>query len=230
MLLACSSSLEAQVIKLDDILKQFPQIDIVGVRLGIGPEIIIIVTYIPPDLNIQVYADFLEAFSLLDAVDTMDARGLVILGDFNSPMFHGYFDSGIFFAKAEVIQSFATFFNLIQYNNVTNHMGRVLDLVFGSIECDVAIIRDPFLRIDQYHPVLAISLQISMERSRNTNKIPISKYSFYHYDKDVLFNALDNINWELLNDLSLDGMCDRFYQLLDGGPEVLVEVQNQECA
>ncbi|KAH0539986.1 hypothetical protein KQX54_010858 [Cotesia glomerata] len=96
----------------------------------------IMVTYIPPDLNIQVYTDFLEALSSLDAVDTMhmDASELVILGDFNSPMFYGYFNSGNFCAKAEVVQSFATFLNLIQYNNVPNHMGRVLDLVFGSIE------------------------------------------------------------------------------------------------
>lgn len=37
VLIACSNSLQDQIIKLDDIIAQFPQIDITGVKIGIGP-------------------------------------------------------------------------------------------------------------------------------------------------------------------------------------------------
>ncbi|XP_044577157.1 uncharacterized protein LOC123260210 [Cotesia glomerata] len=212
VLIACNTSVQVQCNNLDQIIEQFPQIDVVSVTVGLNPAIDIIALYVPPDLHIQAYSDFLDALS---THRTVDARELVVIGDFNSPHFYSYVNNGYVCAKAEIIHSFSCFLNLIQYNNVLNSMGRLLDLVFGTIECATMINNEPLLKLDPYHPVLSISLQTIINRGKNITKVPVSRYNFHKYDKGSLMDALGSVSWDLMNNLLPEDICRAFYQLIE---------------
>lgn len=212
VLIACNASLPAQSYNLDDINEQFPQIDIVCVTLGLNLSLNIIGLYIPPDLNIQVYSDFLD---VLSAHPSVDAGELVVIGDFNSPNYLAYVNDGCDCPRAEVINYFASFLNLKQFNCIVNSINRLLDLVFSTLKYVNMINTEPLLKLDPYHPALSISLQFFIDRGKNSSKMPVGKFNFHRYNKDILTDSLNNLNWDLMNNMHPDDACKIFYRLIE---------------
>lgn len=62
---------------------------------------------------------------------------LVLIGDFNVPQFANINAEGVYNAKADNLFNFAALCNFKQYNGILNTYGRLLDLIFSSIYCDV---------------------------------------------------------------------------------------------
>ncbi|XP_044586008.1 uncharacterized protein LOC123266045 [Cotesia glomerata] len=213
VLISCNQIYDAKSINLDFITQRFPQIDAVGVEIGASNFICIIAVYIPPDLHSQIFADFLDCLS---SSIIMDADSLMLIGDFNSPLFHAHFSSSSYSSKSELLLSFIALHNLNQFNNVLNTHGRTLDLVFSSTDCLVERVEYPIVKLDQYHPTLAITLQLNIEKRRSVSKKPVGAFNFHKYDKDKLITELGNIDWSpLLDNIDPDAKCKLFYKMLE---------------
>lgn len=216
VLIACNSKISSQSNSVVDLIDGFSQIDIVSVTIGKNPSICIIALYIPPDLSLPIYSDFLDALS---THRTTEAVELVVLGDFNSPYYLTYINDGYVCAKAELIHFFASFLNLMQYNNILNSLNRLLDLVFGSVECVTDHVKEPLVKLDPHHPALSISILTIFDRNKDIPKIPINKFNFHKYDKELLLNTLSTVNWDQLDNLPPNDACSVFYQLVESALE-----------
>lgn len=79
--------------------------------------------------------------------------------------------------------------------------------------------KEPLVKLDPYHPALSISLLTIFDRNKSISKIPLSKFNFHRYDKELLLNTLLTINWDQLDKLPPNDACTIFYQLLDSALE-----------
>lgn len=91
----------------------------------------IFVVYVPPTTNIDTFNKFFKAFEELDYLYN---NKVVMLGDFNVPHF---LENDKSYNKTSAIQNLLTFFNLQKFNNILNSSGRILDLVFSNLECEI---------------------------------------------------------------------------------------------
>lgn len=59
------------------------------------------------------------------------------------------------YCHRDVINNFAKFTYYVQYNNVKNKTGRLLNLVFSNIDCDVTHNVNFIVSEDSYYPSLS---------------------------------------------------------------------------
>nr|CAH7747916.1 unnamed protein product [Callosobruchus chinensis] len=104
-------------------------------------------------------------------------------------------------------------FSFVQYNNIVNSNGRLLDLVIANHECIVTR-STPIAREDHHHPALSINLKISQETNSNfefnSNEV---QYNFKRADFLNLYIDFLNIDWNWCNEeTDVNALCRRFYE------------------
>nr|CAH7745514.1 unnamed protein product [Callosobruchus chinensis] len=115
--------------------------------------------------------------------------------------------------KCELLNSFLDCFNFVQYNNIVNSNGRLLDLVIANHECIVTR-STPIAREDHHHPALSINLKITQETNSNfefnNNEV---QYNFKRADFLNLYIDFLNIDWNWSNEeTDVNALCRRFYE------------------
>nr|CAI5823936.1 unnamed protein product [Callosobruchus analis] len=82
------------------------------------------------------------------------------MGDFNAPL-HGSAQA-VTDHKCNIISNCLNINKLIQYNEVKNPIGRLLDLVLSNITCSVLEDDVPLSKVDEYHPPLMLTVDCNI--------------------------------------------------------------------
>ncbi|XP_063899933.1 uncharacterized protein LOC135119725 [Zophobas morio] len=210
VLIATKSTLSSSVVSIP---QQYDySIDLLAVKVKLGPNkiIVILTIYIPPSVNCDTYEKFIEFLCTLNCL--LDNKECVIIGDFNST----YFSVNGTDRKSSSLQNFSSFANLTQYNCITNQDGRLLDLIFSNIECNVYEDPLPMVRVDPYHPPLNVHFAIKHTRFKNF-KSNQSEWQFNYRKGNYinLYQHLCEFDWNVLPDTyDVNVMCDKFYYYL----------------
>lgn len=207
-ILALQSKYFSQLINVDRIVSDCPQIDIVGCLIKFNHvQFIIYVLYIPPDIS---FTDFETFLSLFEEINVSYNLNIIIVGDFNSPHFT---DDTVNDSKTRALLHFSHFLGLEQVNSVRNSRLRLLDLIFTNIE-DITISRDesPLVSEDNDHPSIQLVLPYSAERINNLNANGDLKFNFRRADFVGLYNAFTNVDWSFMYHFTDVAMaCTAFY-------------------
>jgi len=144
--------------------------------------IIICAVYIPPNSDVQLYLNHLSVIESLEC--TYPNNKFIVCGDYNIPSLtwvSGKTGLKCFnFISSTTGQSLIEGFsllNFIQFNNIANSSGNILDLIFTSIHdtlIDPCI--DPLVPIDSYYPVLLINCKLRIVTPNLNNDINICLY------------------------------------------------------
>lgn len=158
-LIAVDKKYEVQIVELPtEFLAAQVDIDILAVKIWIKSfSINIVVLYVPPGYNnnLTLYGNVLG--SLADFLSGL-AGGTMLLGDLNIPQYYNHVMNGTVDRLAEIIINYTALLGLDQYNLVLNNKGRLLDLIFGSVYCDVTRKLEALVEPGGYHPPLNISV------------------------------------------------------------------------
>lgn len=170
------------------------------------------VVYFVPGSIIDVYEAY---FKVLEDMLLFEKCSVIMLGDFNLPHFLKENCE-----KSILMQQFLSIHNLKQYNSVSNHMDRFLDLVIANVDVFVNDASDMSLvPVDRYHPALNVSLYI--EKVKNQNQYT-NKYT-YNYSQGnflLLHHLIEQCDWSNVlacRDASacLDAFYINMYRCLD---------------
>nr|CAI5831217.1 unnamed protein product [Callosobruchus analis] len=184
-----------------------PLIDIIGAKCKTHfCTLYVYVIYVPPQVHISEFELFLDLFGQI----LVHQSNVLIMGDFNIT---NYVSGDISDRHYSIFNNFVQFTNLVQSNNTSNFMGRILDLVVSDM--GVQTIRDtaPLIHEDLYHPSLSIVCDISSV----TVNFECNPSSFYYNFRKAnyigLYNALTYLDWTFLDNTSdVNLMCDMFYE------------------
>ena len=160
MLIALKHIFTYSSIDISSIQTAFPEIDILGVKIFLNSETIIIFNiYIPPSTNVDIIECFFEELSSLDILycDT-----LLFLGDFNAPHLSNFLLGLLVDHRSSIVNNFFTLLNLRQFNSILNNNQRLLDLVFANVNLSVTAADDPIYKLDPHHPPLLITLDLGI--------------------------------------------------------------------
>lgn len=132
----------------------------------------ICLTYIPPDVSVDVFAMFINRCQEI-CVDSTSKRHTLILGDFNIPSIEWSNGTGMNFCEYNIITNgqkpslftdFLHYTNFHQFNNVKNVINnRILDLAISDLPIEIEQ-ADALTKIDLYHPPIEIIV-----KNLNTN-------------------------------------------------------------
>lgn len=214
VLLACKSVLKSEKLDLSHLETNFPSLDIIGCKCTINVKVIfIVVIYIPPTTSLQCYEQFFEALELLDLLYN---QNILILGDFNNPNYCNNDNN----TKTICLNNFSSFFNLNQLNNITNVNGRMLDLVFSNLKCEVMRNNIPFVTEDAYHPALFISIEKVSKLHNFHPNLTQKAYNFRKANYATLYDAFLHVDWSFVNNFSdvniaLEAVYSKLYEILD---------------
>lgn len=158
VLLACKNELRSERIELPFFSVSFPTIDVLCCKCQFKFTFVyIFVVYIPPNTSAEHYELFFEAFEQL--YFCVDAQ-LLVFGDFNIPHYINKDTNDI---KTNIITNFSTYFGLQQHNGILNGSGRLLDLVFTNLKCEILHDNAPLVKEDIFHPALLIKTNIPLK-------------------------------------------------------------------
>lgn len=185
----------------------------------------IICSYIPPDSPNDIYDENLKAVNLISKM-LKPYDNLMLIGDFNIPSLSWQHE----LESNNLVPIFSSdknedFINglhancLYQINNVTNQLGRSLDLVFVGEPNEYHTKRVSPISYpeDRHHPTLEITFvnyKTTQNKSNRINKV----YCFKQTNFDALLHDLSQINWSAVFSSSnndLDTMLNSFYNLLN---------------
>nr|CAI5849869.1 unnamed protein product [Callosobruchus analis] len=186
-----------------------PLIDIIGAKCKTHfCTLYVYVIYVPPQVSLSDFELFLDLFGQI----LVHQSNVLIMGDFNIT---NYVSGDISDRHYSIFNNFVQFTNLVQSNNTSNFMERILDLVVSDM--GVQTIRDtaPLVHEDLYHPSLSIVCDISSV----TVNFECNPSSFYYNFRKAnyigLYNALTYLDWTFLDNTSdVNLMCDMFYEKL----------------
>jgi hypothetical protein len=130
--------------------------------------------YLPPNCPLQLYES--HANTVEDIVSKYTPIPFVLCGDFNIPGVDwscdnlGLIASGTLSPSATIISDSLSLLNFFQCNNVQNHLGGLLDLIF-SCKNDVSVEKAPssLVGIDLYHPPLAVTYPLPNQHKDEVN-------------------------------------------------------------
>ncbi|XP_044744098.1 uncharacterized protein LOC123306264 [Coccinella septempunctata] len=175
-------------------------VDMVYVKISVASGLLfyVILLYIPPDSNINVYNDIFEILEDLNSPESV-----MILGDFNISALQGYYETNESSSLLLRYQSFVNFANLVQNNFVTNCNNRLLDLVLTSeyLKCDVLNDPEPLVPIDTHHPCITVRLSLQF-RQKNIVLPSIKQYNFSKIDNQKFVTLMNGTDWNFLKSLS----------------------------
>jgi hypothetical protein len=180
--------------------------------------------YLPPPIQPQILQHFVDnANNALESYDN-----ILLCGDFNMCDLIWSGQSGLpLNVKANTHNStykcFMDFINLNglkQYNNVKNHLGRSLDLIFSTET--VSDLHEPDFSIsnkDCHHPPLNFSISCAYRQHKEflTVKENASKLNFYRGDYIKICDYLGDTHWneKFESCKSVDDMVEVFYAILN---------------
>ena len=184
-----------------------PEIDIVCVSFKLSRNLTVLVIYIPPAVNQNIYDSFLEGLTLL----LSDLRGdLLILGDFNTPNFETPCD-----ARSRSLNNFQAFCDVKQYNLILYSNQRKLDLVFSNTCCVVSRSDISPVSEDTMHLTLSVNVSLSPNTPSIKSNTSNVRFNFKRADFPNLYSSIAATDWsQLAHYDNVNSMCEIFYKLL----------------
>lgn len=175
--------------------------------------------YLPPRSSTIVYEQYCLTVDFV--LQQYRYNAVILTGDFNLPNvtwvndLDGTRAAGMVTCQAECISNYFAFLNFYQCNNVTNVNSNTLDLVFSSSrDVTVAMVEEPFLKCDQYHPALRFDIFIP-------EKMQLLHFDYYYYNfkiapYDQIIAFLAGIDWnDILNEnRDINEIVGRFYDIV----------------
>ncbi|XP_045448929.1 uncharacterized protein LOC123657427 [Melitaea cinxia] len=185
---------------------------------GVSKNLLVCVLYLPPPVDVNTLNAVLDNIS---SVMRSYQGDLLILGDFNlgfinwtSDVNNPAYTSPTNYSSnlGFLLVDFLSLNNLVNYNSIKNHNGRVLDLVLANFEnIKVSNSLDLLSKLDPHHPVLDIVI------TKNQNKVltskPFATHCFKKANYSAVNSALRNVDWdyELKNCPNVNIMVQKFY-------------------
>lgn len=138
--------------------------------------------YIPPSISADL---FLQFFSVFEHCTMNINNHVVVMGDFNVSHF---IDDDLNNPKVLAVTNFLNITGLLQYNNILNHNGRLLDLLFSDMICRVVHDDKPLVIEDTHHPALSIEVEVG---ALHTNQFPFNQLSnCYNLKKPIYMHCM----------------------------------------
>lgn len=185
-------------------------------------SIYMFLAYIPPKSNLDLYNRYTASLQYVnDMMNHCDE--LICLGDFNLPhvrwersveddlLFPVFGNSSLDSTVIDNIHSM----NLQQHNGTLNRNGKILDLVFSTDNCDIAVIHsdDPVVPEESHHP--ALDIVIKLNTSNNLFRTNLYKFNFKKADYSLLNQKISLADWSCLDAYeNLDEAVFKFYSIL----------------
>lgn len=212
VLLAFKNSFNVIRIELGDLFNILPLIDVVGCNCILKNVLFyVFCIYIPPGTTLDEFELF---FGLFDQFNYCH-ENVLILGDFNAPLFVGPVVGDV---RSRILNEFMMFNDLKQINTVLNCNERLLDLVFTGVPGEVMRDDGPFVAEDGHHPALNISLSLFAHTSMQSHTSgDYRAYNFRRANFPALYNALLEVDWNFLTSYAdVEVACGEFYRVLYG--------------
>ena len=182
-----------------------PLIDYVLVELRTRDYCCVIgATYIPPNLNQEEYAYFLQCLS--DSLLLPDVNEFILIGDFNIPTIEWKtcdnnicMEPGLntnFSTPVRHLINFMSSLNCFQYNHFKNKNNRILDLCFSNIiDCTPYFPSHSIVPIDGHHPPFYVIVNLNKYLSILSNK-PHTQHNYNKADYALIISELDKVKWD----------------------------------
>lgn len=188
-------------------------------------SLLISAIYLPPDAPIDSYNCFTD--TLVKTHEQFPSAKLILLGDYNLPHVSWVFNAlGSSFStddstspltkeNASIIARATGSLNLFQQNDIKNHTGSLLDLVFVSdINTTVELALDSVLPVDPYHPPLVITTNLIQGNDHARYKT-VTYQDFKNGNYEMICHELNEINWDdVFVDLNAHATAEIFYNTL----------------
>lgn len=178
--------------------------------------------YLPPDLPFEDLNKFYKKVQH-NILNSYEIDNFLILGDFNcppitwtrSPNRPVLLPSNHHDRKSNLLIDTINTCNLEQYQNIPNHNGRLLDLVFSSMECINVYGAEVLSRLDRHHPSFVVDIpKITIKKALKNN--PKKHLQFQKCNLNEIKLELRSINWyETLYMEDVDQCVDAFYDKLN---------------
>ena len=178
--------------------------------------------YIPPTSAVSYYNNFIECIIYISKIRS-DGDEILVLGDFNLPLVEWVpSDEGDYLEPSNItseVESFTvdnmTALGFQQINDIKNHNGRLLDLVFTANTLDCLVTHDnTFLTEDKHHPTLMLSINLHVT-TNTTIYGGFYDFNFRRADYDKINSSLQNYDWNLLYDCkNFNEAIFLFYELM----------------
>ncbi|XP_045456460.1 uncharacterized protein LOC123666411 [Melitaea cinxia] len=172
--------------------------------------------YLPPPANLSIVKCFVDNFNRIS--DFYNSQ-ICIFGDFNLSTLNWASVGNLSYHLSPLFQCFVDFVNLNglkQCNNITNYMGRTLDLVLTRmLSCNVSEAIDVLCPIDPLHPPLIVDLSsIDCPKLQYNDT---SRPNFYKANYDLINSFLAEVDWESLFDgcKDVNGLLVKFLEVIN---------------
>lgn len=195
----------------------------------------IIIVYIPPGSSSALYDNYIKS---IEAVNELAGSkdDLIVVGDFNLPhlSWTSPDDDGTFVPSPSSSPGMLSIIdgisacNLYQRNDIINHRGRLLDLVFTSSESIPSVLRcdDPLVPEVPDHPALCVHIDTSTIADSSFVDDTFH-FNFNKIDSHKLNLALNNVDWSLLYNCNSVNACSSiFYSIMFECFVFAVPIQN----
>ena len=175
--------------------------------------------------TISPLADYLLVSETVDLITrTLPHAELFITGDFNLPkaswvqedLYSVAIPRGDTYVPPQTqdcitaVSDICTFHNLYQLNGICNVNNAVLDLVLGSVKCNV-LSCPPLVRVDAHHPPLCFNIQ-SSKHFNTSRQAEEFYYDYRSADYTVINDYLGSFCWDdIVSDLDIVDMLNKFY-------------------
>lgn len=210
---------------------EYLNLNFVCLKCSIKSEIFIIyVLYIPPNSSLDIYQSHLNAIKFLSREY---CAKIIIIGDFNLPGIKWVAnENNDHFLPVNVRceEAILTCDSLLgdgfyQVNNIRNHYGNVLDLVFVNDQNFSSIFKsnDPLSKVDISHYPFDMFIEC-LEFDDNEQESNETIYAFHKANFHGLNDFIENADFFTLTDniTNIDDTLDYFYDILYAGFESFV--------
>lgn len=171
--------------------------------------LIVYCVYIPPRTPVEAFESHL--LRLEELYLAHPDYNLLICGDYNLPSVKWTSNSdsrGTIASilgesqQARAVVDTYSWCGLVQYNEVKNHQGTMLDLVFCNRPLTLDACTSPLTRVDDYHPPLLSSLDFL----RLIDVVDESQYyrDFRNATYASIVDYLESMDWGLMHGMSID--------------------------
>ncbi|KAJ8983462.1 hypothetical protein NQ317_013337 [Molorchus minor] len=195
----------------------------VSIKVGNSTQLHLCCVYVPPHASVENLIAHLHSVSEVRQRHENDY--VLIVGDYNvSDITWENPDNCKDFYKAlntadrfgESLVDAYNYLELRRYNGMRNENGKILDLVFSSIDkVSVNCCSNPFVPEDKHHPSIEINININHDSFNLKQKNPFYKLSFSRANYEVINNELDKINWDIeLTGLNAENSVTVFYNFI----------------
>ncbi|XP_053686448.1 uncharacterized protein LOC128735987 [Sabethes cyaneus] len=192
-----------------------------------GMKLLLCAIYIAPDKRSDLSIIDSHVASVRDFYESSAADSTVLVcDDYNQPRIAWNYCDGIITHNGTTHLTTACaalvgmdFLNLNQANLHRNHLGRVLDLVFHSAECEVKIdlCEAPLLLVDLHHPPLAISIPANINQCavRSEATSAMRELNYRRIDYAAFSEYISCVDWHVLLDSNdVNAMAENFCTII----------------